>query len=266
MQFFYDLGASLRQLESLRADMTLADAWPSLWGTKQILDSMFEATWFFPAIKSAFQPGQNLLMALNKLTQRNDFSEELGFLDLQSVERPRGELETILRAELATADAYYVSRKGAYDSSALISNAEALFSQEIHIKVPAAIPEIREAGKCLAFELTTASGFHLFRATEIVLRSYWDFVSNDAVQPSMKSIGGFIKQMEDKKCGSDKVIAALRQINSLHRNPLIHPEESLSLDEAVGLIGICVSAVNQMLREMPAPLPPQLPPLGEVIK
>jgi hypothetical protein len=69
--------------------------------------------------------------------------------------------------------------------------------------------------------------------------------------------------MEDKKKGSPKVIAALKQIASLHRNPLIHPEDSLTVDQAVGLIGICVSAVNQMLAEMPSPLPPALRPLGD---
>ena len=245
--------------------MTLGESWASITGAKSQLEGVLDTPWFSPAIRNAARSGQNLLAALNVLTERSDFSEEIGFVIHQSIENSRVEFETILRAELSNADAYYVSRKSAYDTTALIVNAESLFSSDINIKVPTSIAEIREAGKCLAFELTTASGFHIFRATEIVLRAYWKHVSDDAPPPKMQSIGRYATHMEEKKKGSEKVVSALKQINSLHRNPLIHPEVSLTLDEAVGLIGICVSAVNQMLREMPVPPPPPLVPLGEVV-
>jgi hypothetical protein len=70
-------------------------------------------------------------------------------------------LETIINAELGVADSYYVTRKAGYDTSVLISNAEVMFSKDLPQKVMLAIPDIRESGKCLAFELGTAAGFHV---------------------------------------------------------------------------------------------------------
>jgi hypothetical protein len=57
--------------------------------------------------------------------------------------------------------------------------------------------------------------------------------------------------MRHKSIGNAKVLAALQQIKDPHRNPLAHPEETLTLEEAVGLFGIVQSAVNAMLKEIP---------------
>jgi hypothetical protein len=47
-----------------------------------------------------------------------------------------------------------------------------------------------------------------------------------------------------------KVVAALDQIRDLHRNPNIHPEEVLTLDEALALLGIAQSAILGMVRDV----------------
>jgi len=56
------------------------------------------------------------------------------------------------------------------------------------------------------------------------------------------------------------LLASLQQIKDLHRNPLAHPEETLTLEEAVGLFGIVQSAINAMLKEIPDP--PPVPLIG----
>ncbi len=53
--------------------------------------------------------------------------------------------------------------------------------------------------------------------------------------------------------GSAKVLSCLQQIKDLHRNPLMHPEETLTLEEAISLFGICQSAISAMLKEIPDP-------------
>jgi hypothetical protein len=159
---------------------------------------------------------------------------------------------TVIVAELAVADAYFVSRKAGYDTYTLISNAEAVFPADLPIKVPNAIPDIREAGKCLAYELGTAAGLHALRAMEAVLRKYWETITGGKPHPSQRNIGLYLQKMEKLGVGNSKVIAALKQIKDLHRNPLMHPEETLNLEDAIGIFGIVRSAMGGMLKEIPS--------------
>ncbi len=54
-----------------------------------------------------------------------------------------------------------------------------------------------------------------------------------------------------KKAGADpKVIQVLDQIRDLHRNPLMHPQEFLSMKEAVGLFDIAKSAIASLAEEI----------------
>jgi hypothetical protein len=52
-------------------------------------------------------------------------------------------------------------------------------------------------------------------------------------------LGALLKGMADLGVGHPKVLAVLIQIKDLHRNPLIHPEESLSTEDAIGVVGLC---------------------------
>jgi hypothetical protein len=122
------------------------------------------------------------------------------------------------------------------------------------VKVSNAVPDIREAGKCLAYELGTAAGFHALRAMEAVLRRYWEVVTEDKPHPGQRNIGVYIQKIEKSGVGDAKVIAVLKQIKDLHRNPLMHPEETLSLQDAIGIFGIVQSAMGAMLKEIPSPV------------
>ena len=92
------------------------------------------------------------------------------------------------------------------------------------------------------------------------MRAYWTAVSGGKPHPRLKNMGSYLKKMGEVKAGNAKVLAALQQIKDLHRNPLAHPEETLTLEEAVGLFGIVQSAVNAMVKEIPVPKPIPIPP------
>lgn len=118
-------------------------------------------------------------------------------------------------------------------------------------KVPDSAVDAQEAGKALAFELATACGFHTFRVVESVLRKYYETVSGGVPTPLEKrSIGGILYLLKENSIGSSTVIAALQQIKDLHRNPLAHPDVSISSDEAISLIGMSQSVITAMLREI----------------
>jgi hypothetical protein len=241
-------------------DMVLNNVWVTLWNAQNELNALFAADWFLPAVRNAWAPGQKLVVALNAITQQTDFQKKLEHMEVYNVTSALAEFETVLRNELAIADVYFVTRKAGFDTPILISNAEVNFAKELGTRVPQAIPDVREAGKCLAFELSTAAGFHVLRGAEAVVRAYWTAVSGAKPHPKQKNLGVYLKKMRDAGLGNAKVLAALQQIKDLHRNPLAHPEETLTLEEAVGLFGIVQSAINAMLKEIPDP--PPVPLIG----
>jgi len=90
-----------------------------------------------------------------------------------------------------------------------------------------------------------------------VLRKYYDAVSKGESRPRMRTMGSYIKRMEELGVGQPKVLACLRQITNLHRNTLMHPEDRLTTEEAISLLGIVQSAITVMLPAIPnAPLSP----------
>jgi len=160
-------------------------------------------------------------------------------------------LKRSLAAEMNVCNAYFVTKKRGFDTSDLITEAEILFPFDLTTKAPEAIPDIRQAGKCLAFEISTAAGFHLMRALELVLRLYFEVVAKGEPRPSTNNLGDYLRLMVDKNLGEPKLLAVLKQIKDLHRNEFIHPETTLTLDEAIGLLGITQSAIVYMLSTLP---------------
>jgi len=214
--FFYKLGVSLNALRGVKTGSDLASVWSILYTALQDINNMFAASWLAPALKTTLGPGKRLADQLNEITENFDFSKPRTITAMEAYRLSQAveEFETVLRNELQNADTFFVTRKAAYDTSLLLTNAELLFSAEVASKVTAAIPDIREAGKCLAYELNTASGFHIMRAVETVLRSYWDVVAKGATRPRQQNLGVYLKKMEDKKLGTAKVRASLTQLET----------------------------------------------------
>ena len=252
LAYFYDLGAAMRPLPNLKPDTPLSESWVMLYEAEKQLGFLLESSLLAPAIRSSYETGKKLRTAL---TNGQDWTKKLTMSEVFSVTGAAKDFQTIVRAELGISDAYFVSRKAAYDTITLIQNAEAMFSPDLPSKVTEAIPEIREAGKCLAYELATASGFHLFRVLELVLRRYWEVIGKGRPQPKQKNLGVYLDHMEKHNLGDRKVRATLKQIKDLHRNTLIHPEDVLQVDDAIGLFGIAQSAINAMLKVIPMPDP-----------
>jgi hypothetical protein len=73
---------------------------------------------------------------------------------------------------------FLVENRGILDTKKLIESPEEAFSKEISewIKTtsPVAFFDLKEAGKCLAFGLATASGFHQLRFLEALLFPYYE--------------------------------------------------------------------------------------------
>ncbi|HEV7673877.1 MAG TPA: hypothetical protein VGQ12_05040 [Candidatus Angelobacter sp.] len=255
--YVYELGTQLQQLRNVNYGSVLKNVMWILLGSEKSLNEFLTGSVYTYNLKASHAPGQALIQAIKRLSIEPDKERELDFYDSYSITNALDKFEAVLTAEMNVGAAYLVTKKRGYDTGDLIARAEVLFPSELPQKVPECLAEIREAGKCIAFEMGTAAGFHIMRATELVLRRYYDVATIGAPRPANNNIGGYLKEMEDGGKGAPKVIAALRQITSLHRNPLMHPEENLTLDDAIALLGIAQSAIVAMLREIPdAPAAP----------
>jgi hypothetical protein len=107
--------------------------------------------------------------------------------------------------------------------------------------------DFREAGRCLAFEVPTAAGFHAMRATENVLRQYYSLLLG---KPVTRIDWGTCTQELKKAKANQKVVQVLDQIRDLHRNPLMHPQEFLSMKDAISLFDIAKSAIGALAEEI----------------
>jgi hypothetical protein len=207
------------------------------------------------SLRTCYAAGQTLLSTIRRMKQEAEAAEDkdtpVSLIDVISLTSQLSAFENVLAAELGMMPIYIVSQKAGFDTATLIDLGAKCFPQEIISRVPEAIRDLEMATRCIAFELATASGFHLHRANEAVLHRYWDAVSNGANRPKSRNMGDYLKAMEDKKYGDQKVRSALKDLKDLHRNPLIHPEDNLSISEAIALMNGIYTVMVHMLKVIP---------------
>ena len=157
----------------------------------------------------------------------------------------------LLMPELGVLPSFVVDKKGAFDTITVIENGLALFPDDLGNKVPESKIDAGEVGKALAFEVATACGFHVFRVLESVLRRYWTVISNGADHPHLRTIGKYAQELDKLENKDKRIVEALKQIGSLHRNPLAHPEVILTIEEAISTLGLARSIIDVMLKALP---------------
>ncbi len=250
LPYIYELCASLKPLATLSEDATITQSLYALYIAEWGLDAFLNNSVYTVLLKATAAPGASLLRSIRSLTAVEDKDRIMG-PSSWGIRNALTQFETVLTAEMNVTPTYLVTKKRGYDIGDLIDRAEVAFPDDFADKVPEAVGDIRQAGKCLAFELSTAAGFHMMRGLELVLRVYYDAVTNGADRPDRYNMGDYLVALEQKECGDDKLIAVLKQIKNLHRNELMHPEATLDLNEALSLWGIVQSAITTMLAALP---------------
>lgn len=268
--YVYNLSEALLPLSSLNQGSKVSDQLYILYYAHSTLSNFLYQSVWTNCLRVVKGHGRELLDAINEVMAKNETAgAEINYFDVFNVGQKLTAFKTVLEAEFQIAATYLVTPRRGYDIATLIENAEIIFPDELMRKVPDTLFDLREAGKCIAFDLGTAAGFHLLRAFETVIRAYWNVVMEGAPLPTVRNLGIYISEMEKAHRGDRKVLASLRQIKDHHRNELMHPEEKLDLDQAIALMGITQSAIVSMLREIPEPAPAEeailAPQTGEML-
>jgi hypothetical protein len=118
-----------------------------------------------------------------------------------------------------------------------------LFGAEVADKFPSAIRDIEAAGKCVAYEMGTATVFHLMRIMEVGLKC----LAKPLGIPYAPSWESYLKQIETKITAKHKskgvkwkrdetffrdILGSLQMIKIAWRNPTMHIVRSYAPEEA----------------------------------
>lgn len=173
-------------------------------------------------------------------------------------------LSSVLFAELPQADIYYISPKRAYKMSVLLQNAEAVLAPEDALYLSdTARTDLREAGRCLAYDQHTATGFHSLRAVEAVARRYYELVTGnfatdsngrpltlypliDGLRAKYSTLGNPV----DHPLGL--IVGDLDRIRVIYRNPIMHPEMTLTANQAGSVFTLSAGVITAMIEDVRA--------------
>jgi hypothetical protein len=268
LAFVYQLGVQVHALSELKA--------------KNILDMCFETNSVIPNIRKLLDEypdltvchsrGERLLNILDEVgkTLENIFKDKnfdysFEALHSKTIEYAK-EFETVLLADLERLIVYQPEQKGIIDTRLLISHPENDLANDTLKKLSdKTVAEIRESGKCLAFDNYTASGFHILRALEIVLYDYYVAICKPSNPNDMLSEnwGVYLNPLyeltknenntldKDDKLHVKKVYALLQQIKNQDRNLIMHPETVLDNNDALTLFGIAKNTITIMSEKLP---------------
>ena len=229
-------------------------AYPVRTSVKLMLD-------YFPTLTVCRATGNELISAIDEIQKwlTDTKPEEVSQLNIsvdmkfQRIMAKAKEFETVLSAELQTLATYHASQKGIYSTTDLIERAEKIFPQSVLAKTDSGvIEEIRQSGRCLAFDNATASAFHMMRATEAVMHKYYIYACSPSSEEKLGNWGAYITELQkSQKPEVKEVVAMLQQIKDRHRNLIMHPEVVLTPDEAFTLFEIAQGAIIAMADKLP---------------
>ena len=253
---FVELGERLEFLKSIKEGMSYADVFIGLWLTRNTLNNLLKHDSLnlrtSKASVKALIDSISAIVPWDPSVASENQEKIIDSYQIWAMSSALNEFRTVLSAELNVIDTYAVSQKGAYSTSDLVENADIVFPSGIRQKVPdQAIQDIRQAGKCLAFDTPTAAGFHITRAIEATIVHYYKAALGTETQLKMRNWGVYIKNLEASGKADIKIIELLKHIKDSYRNPVTHPEAELSTDEISVLFGLAISAITQMVIALP---------------
>jgi hypothetical protein len=166
--------------------------------------------------------------------------------------------ETVFGEEMAGLATYCVPRRGIFDTPALVDTADDCFPKDLlpHVPQKARI-EWRAAGRCMAFNLLSASGFHVARAVEGTMEAYFHFfVQQPAKALNSYSWGDYLSELEQVQKAAqppipeEKTLSEFRQMKDDYRNPIMHPRVILTDGDAKMLFNNGESLIIAMAQEI----------------
>jgi hypothetical protein len=134
----------------------------------------------------------------------------------------------------------------------LLESAEQKFPQNLLNVLPQrTTDDLKEAGRCLAFERPTACAFHICRATEALILAYYEALTGTPWPRSQKDWGKYNDELIRLNAPS-RITTRLDEIRKMDRNAYAHPDLTVPRDEAPIVFELCTGVMFLMAKEIEA--------------
>ena len=257
---FYELGKRTADIESRVAKIETAVplstlGWPLFLLRWALEGALREPCALLPASRRAVKA---LIIAIDNIIPDN-FHEAFGegtnktieTFQLGSIKHAISSFETILKNDMPEMSTFAVNQIGILRTDDLINNAYKQIASQFRDLLPEkAKDDIVEAGRCLAFRVSTASAFHSCRAVESCIDLYYEAVTGSPYQVSANGGNnnwGAKTEALSRAAADQKVTEFLTHIRKQYRNPVTHPDVVVEEHEAVDLFVASLSAISMML-------------------
>jgi hypothetical protein len=262
----FELGAALKPARELRDGAVLSEVFSAIISAQSALRTLLSAD---PQVRTEFS-----LAAAKEALDAIEIIDRLHFRDANSgsIIYPEGadskiiepwhlwrltkamqNFDSVFRAEMKVAATYWVPKRGTYNTNDMVDAFDRSFLPElIEFIGEKSLSEYRNAGRCFAFGLWSAAGYHACRAVEAVLRPYYCLLTSKEDREA-KTWGDLIKELKakaDEPMASDKAIFYLQQLKDNERNPLMHVRVVLDEQDADILLNSAKIVIVLMAREI----------------
>jgi hypothetical protein len=160
-------------------------------------------------------------------------------------------LENIVFAEAITKKIYVLPSRR-FNTEYLLSSPENLLKPGAFVKLEEiAKADFASSCRCILFGEATAAAFHILRATESVLKSYY-FHHRRQNRLDKPMWGPMLTELRAKTRNKppEALLSSLDLIRSAYRNPTQHPELIYEIDSAQDLFGVCLDVIGKMAHEL----------------
>jgi hypothetical protein len=249
--WIYHLAEDVTKLEGIDADVQVAEFSRVLITTRNMIDNFLshQQHTLFPntcedlltlleAIDAVLPPDARLVHQVHVLTSN----------EVLNIEVAINRMVDTFERECSQKFIVGLEKQRALEPKTLIEEIESAISPDCWNRLSGRTKrEIEECGKCLAFERYTAAGFHMLRGIE---NEVLDYIWLLAVPiPAPRGLGHYVTILKDN--GADaKLIASLDNIRNLDRNPLMHPQDWLDKDQAIGIFNTAQTAFERLVADM----------------
>jgi hypothetical protein len=255
LNIFYRFGAAISSLyANLSVNKKLWDIFAELYLAHEWLNGFRKETEESKsALKDSRAAAEAFLRAVQLLitNMQHDVERTLTQMEVSALIVCKDQLENNFEREYRNLSVFTVTPKGLYDTRLLIEKGEEKFLETTRsVFNPRVIYDLQQSGKCLAFEVPTAMAFHVMRATESLIKKYYEVLAGKPWPYPQRDWGKYIAELEKFPDVNVVITGRLKEIKNLNRNPLIHPEEIVPMEEAPVIFDLCNGVIFYMAEEI----------------
>lgn len=259
----YELGARLHSLFGSNSQNRVADMFTPLTEAQTLLDGFIKGD--ILALDTSKAEANRLLSKISAVFNRyfidpstrqlkdSPGEDRIDPQEISLINSLVEKFEHALAAELNRTPTYVAGKRGIYSTHDLAQNAEVIFGDSLRKIIPSATQtEFNSAGRALAFGLGTAAAIHMLRAIEITLRAYYEMFAGAAPKGErnyaiyLKKLAALAEEDDTKARPDKRIVQMLAQIKDHYRNPLVTPDNVVSIEEATQLFGMASALISLM--------------------